>query len=99
MKHFIAAFFATFLLTCNAYAQHRHYHHYHHHHHRSHSHWIAPALGGIIAGAIIANAASQPQPVIVVPQYSQPVEYYQCLVQVFDPYTNTYRNEVRTCIR
>lgn len=97
MKHFIAAFFATCLLTNSVDAQHRHYHH--HHHHRSHSHWIAPALGGIIAGAIIANAASQPQPVIVVPQHLQPVEYYQCLVQVYDPYTNTYRNEVRTCVR
>lgn len=96
MKKFITLFLVSWLLTSTAIAQHRHYHH---HYHRSHSHWIAPALGGIIAGAIIANAASQPQPVIVVPQYSQPVEYYQCLVQVFDPYTNTYRNEVRTCIR
>lgn len=97
MKKFIAVFLVSWSLTGTAIAQHRHYQH--HHHHRSHSHWIAPALGGIIAGAIIANAASQPQPVIVVPQHLQPVEYYQCLVQVFDPYTNTYRNEVRTCIR
>jgi hypothetical protein len=26
-------------------------------------------------------------------------DYYNCLVQVYDPYSGQYRNEVRTCVR
>lgn len=38
------------------------------------------------------------QPAIIYP--TQPAQqYYGCLVQVYDPITNSYRNEPRTCIR
>ena len=89
---FVIALFAT-----TTYAQHRHHHH--HHHHRGHHNWVAPMIGGIVVGALIAN---QTQPVVIQPPvYVTPpvTDYYQCLVQVYDPITNTYRNEVRTCVR
>lgn len=88
---------AVSVSTASAHSPHRHSHHHG-------SHWIGPAIGGLIVGAAISSAYARPPlpvpvtpPVYAVPQ-SQP-EYYNCLVQVLDPYTNTYRNEVRVCVR
>ncbi len=107
MKKIAIALVLSLGITSTAYAHGYRYgygHRYapqpmHHHYHHRGNHWVAPALGGIIIGAAIANAnAYQSAPVYVAPPVAQP-EYYQCLVQVFDPNTNSYRNEVRTCVR
>ena len=85
-----------------------------HHHRGGHYHhtggdWVAPLVGGVILGAIISRpSVAQPpvivqQPPVIVhqPPFYGPVfrEYYNCLVQVYDPYSGQYRNEVRTCVR
>ena len=83
-------------------------HHHHHHHSRVGDNWVAPLIGGVIIGTIISRPAPPPpviiqQPPVVVqqPPYYGPVfrEYYSCLVQVYDPYSGQYRNEVQTCMR
>ena len=105
MKKFIVTLAASLLLSSAAVAQHRYGHHnphHHHHFHRGGSHWVAPAIGGLIIGAAIANSYATPAPVIVQPQVVTPApraEYYSCLVQVYDSNLNTYRNEVMTCVR
>jgi hypothetical protein len=100
MKKFIAIAIAVLFAT-TATAQ------FHHHYPqqvivRDNGNWAAPLIGGVILGAVIANANAQNQ------QAQQPViqsqvviqrQYYSCLVQVYDPSTNTARNEVMTCVK
>ena len=41
-----------------------------------------------------------PEAVYVVPAHRHVYpSYYTCLVQVYDPITNTHRNEAMTCVR
>lgn len=113
MKKLIAGIVTFLALSTVAYAQHGHrgFHH-HHHHHRGHGHWVGPLIGGVVLGAVIANsrnAQAEPivveRPIIVSPVSEAPpilvpgVTYYNCLVRVYDPVTNTHRNEVMTCVR
>ena len=75
---------------------------YHHHNHHRHSHHNGAQIAlGIIGAAVITNA--------IVNQYRAPVIYSNvpqtvisnvttnCLVPVFNPYTNTYENVVTVC--
>lgn len=86
--------------------------HHIHHHHRGHGQWVAPLIGGVILGAVIAesrNSQAAPPVVINTPVPATPpiegvvlnpmVTYYNCLVRVYDPTTGSYRNEVMTCVR
>ena len=103
MKKVIVALVLMLGFTSVVHA-HGHRHGHYHHHHRSYN-WVGPAIGGVILGAAIAIAHAYQAPIIVTPPSptyaplpAQPA-YYDCLVQVYDPVTNTYRNEVRTCVR
>jgi hypothetical protein len=114
MKKLAAAIITITSLACApASAQ----HHHGGYHHRSGGGWVAPLVGGVILGAIIARPPVYAQPPVVVQQppviiqqppvvveqapFYGPVfrDYYNCLVQVYDPYSGQYRNEVRTCVR
>lgn len=81
-----------------------------HHHHRDHrggDRWVAPLVGGIILGSLIAKQNevivderpiyTAPPPPIV--HYPVGPQFYNCLVRVYDQRTGTYRNEVMTCVR
>lgn len=63
----IKAFVTAFVLTFSTAAiSGPHHGHRHWHHHRApvvvqHYNWVAPAVGGLIIGAAIANATSTPQ--------------------------------------
>jgi hypothetical protein len=109
MKKVIAIILTLCVTT--SFAQHRHNHFNHYYGgYGGGGGWVAPLIIGGIAGAVIANA-NRPvivdqQPVIVQqnpPIYQNPIfnthQYYQCLVQVYDQSTNTYRNEAMTCVR
>ena len=99
MKKVIAIILTLFVST--SFAQYRHYHHYYG---GGGGNWVAPLIIGGIAGAVVANSnrpvVVEQQPVIV---QQSPIfttqQYYQCLVQVYDQTTNTYRNEAMTCVR
>jgi len=89
------------LVSTGAMAQHGH------HGHRGHGggDWAGPLIGGILLGTIITNSQRQvivQQPPVIVqqyPVYNFPMQtYYNCLVQVQDPYSGVIRNEVRTCV-
>jgi hypothetical protein len=113
MKKLIAGIVTFLALSTAAYAQHGHRGFHHHNHHRGHGHhWVGPLIGGVVLGAVIANSRSaQAEPVVVerpvnvnpvppAPPILNPgVTYYNCLVRVYDPITNSYRNEVMTCVR
>lgn len=103
MKKLLIIF--TMLLATSAFAQ------YHRHGHQVHGPryygggggWVAPLIGGAIIGAIITDARANqqvPQTPVIVHQFPiyQP-NTFSCLVQVYDPITNTLRNEVMTCIK
>ena len=101
MKKFLVAI--VMLLSTSAFAQ---YHHGHgpRHYGGGGGGWVAPLIGGAIIGAVISDAARVnqpvPQPPIIVQQ--QPIyqpNTYSCLVQVYDPFTRTVRNEVMTCVK
>lgn len=99
MKKSIAALITSLLMVGTTQAHNPHHYHQHQHHQHRNYNWVAPVLGGMLLGAVISNANTpiyRAPPTIVQP-LPQP-RYYDCLVQVYDPYTNTYRNEVRTCI-
>ena len=92
---------AALLLSTSVMAQHGH----HGHHGHGGGNWAGPLIGGIILGTIITNSQRQvivQQPPVVVqqyPVYNFPMQtYYNCLVQVQDPYSGVIRNEVRTCV-
>lgn len=91
-------------------------HHHHGGYYRAGGGWVAPLVGGVILGTIIARPSiAQPPvvvqqppvvvqqpPIVVNPPYYGGIitrDYYSCLVQVYDPYTGQYRNEVQTCVR
>jgi hypothetical protein len=79
----------------------------HQHHHRGGDRWVAPLVGGIILGSLIAKQNevivderpiyTAPPPPIV--HYPVGPQFYNCLVRVYDQRTGTYRNEVMTCVR
>jgi hypothetical protein len=95
MKKFLAVILA-FALT-PAFAQH------HHGGYGGGSNWVAPLIIGGLVGAAIARPASPPPPVYYAPPqpqvYNITPQYTTCLIQVYDPYTGTYRNEVVNCVR
>ena len=105
MKKIIAI--VALLLSTSAFAQHGHYGHQGHQSHRYHGgggsgKWVAPLIGGVLLGAIISDARANqqvPQTPVIVQQFPiyQP-NTFSCLVQVYDPITNTLRNEVMTCV-
>jgi hypothetical protein len=110
MKKLIAGIVTSFALAAPAFAQHG----FHHHHHHAGGNWVGPLIGGVVLGAVIANSrpvraepiiverpvVMPPMPVPSVPPILTPgVTYYNCLVRVYDPVTNMYRNEVMTCVR
>lgn len=88
-----------------------------HHYHRAGGGWVAPLVGGVVLGAIMARPPAYSQPPVIVQQppvviqqppvvaqqpsyFGSPYkEYYNCLVQVYDPNSGVYRNEVATCVR
>jgi hypothetical protein len=95
---------AALLLSTSVMAQHGHHGH---HGHRGHGDrdLAGIVIGGIILGTIINNSQRQvivQQPPVIVqqyPVYNFPMQtYYNCLVQVQDPYSGVIRNEVRTCV-
>lgn len=89
------------LVATNAFAQ--HYHRHNIYHHRGGGGWVAPLIGGAIIGAVITDAAraNQTQPPIIIQNPPQPIyqpNTYSCLVQVYDPITRTFKNEVMVCV-
>ena len=72
----------------------------HHHYNGTGNNWVAPLVIGGLVGAAIARP-TQPTIVYQPPSivYNPVPTYYQCLVQVYDPVTGLYRNEVMTCAR
>jgi hypothetical protein len=65
--------------------------------------WVAPLIGGVILGAVITDAARANQPVPQPPVIINNPPVYQtntfnCLVQVYDPITRTFKNEVMICV-
>ena len=96
MKKFLIL--CTMILASSAFAN------PYHHGHRNYggSNWVAPLIGGVLIGAIISDARANqqvPQTPVIVQQFPiyQP-NTFSCLVQVYDPITNTLRNEVMTCV-
>jgi len=101
MKKFLVT--AVMLLSTSAFAQ---YHHGHGHgprHFGGGGGWVAPLIGGAIIGAVITDAARAnqplPQPPIIIQQPIYQPNTFSCLVQVYDPISNTLRNEVMTCVK
>lgn len=86
----------------------------HHRIHRHNHDWVVPMIGGIVLGTIITREANSYPPVQVQvppvqlppPVYHPPViishpvpRHSMCLVQVYDPYSGTVRNEAVPCLR
>lgn len=94
MKKFLAVILA--LSMTPVFAQ-------HHHHGGGGGNWVAPLILGGVVGAAIASRPTPPPQVyytpVPPPVYNPMPTYYQCLVQVYDPVYNIYRNEVATCTR
>ena len=101
MKKILSALF-LFFMAVPAFAGDRH-----HGHHRGGDRWVAPLVGGVILGALIARqneTVVDERPIYVAPpppivHYPVGPQFYNCLVRVYDQTTGTYRNEVMTCVR
>ena len=61
--------------------------------------WVAPVVGGVILGAVIARSIDNQPSIIVQSPVIQNQQYYSCTVQIYDNATNTIRNEVMTCVK
>ena len=61
--------------------------------------WVAPVVGGVILGAVIARSIDNQPSIIVQSPVVQNQQYYSCTVQIYDNATNTIRNEVMTCAK
>jgi len=61
--------------------------------------WVAPVVGGVILGAVIARSIDNQPSIIIQPPVVQNQQYYSCTVQIYDNATNTIRNEVMTCVK
>lgn len=63
---------------------------------------LTGVVGTILVQKIMENNAPAPQPVYTphpVVIHQPRVEYFNCVVQVYDPHTGIIRNEVRSCSR
>jgi hypothetical protein len=104
-KLLIAALTLSMLVPTVAMAdgrQHRGgYHKNNHQHHQHNNRWVAPLVGGVILGGIIANRNyyyEQPR-VYVQPEpqyYIQPI-CYDILVTEYDRYGRPYQYYIREC--
>lgn len=107
MKKLIAAFITGLLVTA-AVAQPMHNHRYYgpsvpngpvmRYYHNSNN-WVAPVVGGVILGAVIARSIDNQPSIIVQSPVVQNQQYYSCTVQIYDNTTNTIRNEIMTCVK
>jgi len=61
--------------------------------------WVAPVVGGVILGAVIARSIDNQPSIIVQSPVVQNQQYYSCTVQIYDNATNIIRNEVMTCVK
>jgi hypothetical protein len=66
---------------------------------RDNNNWVAPVVGGVILGAVIARSIDNQPSIILQPPVVQNQQYYSCTVQIYDNATNTIRNEVMTCVK
>ncbi len=82
----------------------RHVQHHHHHHHNHN--WVAPLVGGLVLGGIIANQNrsyyyAPPPPVYYQPQprydYYYPVQCVERWVTEIDRWGNRYQTLIREC--
>lgn len=75
MKYVLATLLAL-SLTAPAVAGPRHHDYYrshNHHNHKGSGKWVAPLIGGVVLGAIIADAKSKEREVVVVKQKCEPI--------------------------
>lgn len=75
MKYILATVLALSLST-PALADPRHHDYYrshNHHNHKGSGKWVAPLIGGVVLGAIIADAKAKEREVIVVKQKCEPI--------------------------
>ena len=75
MKYILATVLALSLAT-PALADPRHHDYYgshNHHNHKGSGKWVAPLIGGVVLGAIIADAKAKEREVIVVKQKCEPI--------------------------
>jgi hypothetical protein len=103
MKKYIAI--VALLLSTGVMAQHGYHGHSGYGGGHGGGNWVGPLIGGLVLGTIITNSQRQviiQQPQVIVqqpPVFNFPIQnYYSCLVQVQDPHTGFFRNEVRTCV-
>ncbi len=75
MKYVLATLLAL-SLTAPAVAGPRHHDYYrshNHHNHKGSGKWVAPLIGGVVLGAIIADAKAKEREVVVVKQKCEPI--------------------------
>ena len=75
MKYILTTLLALSLAT-PALADPRHHDYYrshNHHNHKGSGKWVAPLIGGVVLGAIIADAKAKEREVIVVKQKCEPI--------------------------
>jgi hypothetical protein len=75
MKYILTTLLALSLAT-PALADNKHHDYYrshNHHNHKGSGKWVAPLIGGVVLGAIIADAKAKERDVIVVKQKCEPI--------------------------